>query len=30
VAGSLDMQGYVTTHLESLEDHDRVHSEGGH
>jgi cation diffusion facilitator family transporter len=30
VAGSLDMQGYVTTHLESLEDHDRVHAERGH
>lgn len=30
VAGSLEMRGYVTTHLESLEDHDRVHPAGGH
>lgn len=30
VARSLDMQGYVTTHLESLEDHDRVHSKRAH
>ena len=30
VAGSLDLQGYVTTHLESIEDHDRVHAEGVH
>jgi divalent metal cation (Fe/Co/Zn/Cd) transporter len=30
VAGSLELQGYVTTHLESIEDHDRVHAEGVH
>ncbi len=30
VAGSLDRRSYVTTHLESLEDHDRVHHAGGH
>ena len=30
VAGALEPQGYVTTHLEAIEDHDHVHSAGMH
>jgi len=30
VAGSLDRRCYVATHLESREDHDRVHPQAGH
>jgi divalent metal cation (Fe/Co/Zn/Cd) transporter len=30
VAGKLEPRGYVTTHLEAIEDHHHVHSPGKH
>jgi divalent metal cation (Fe/Co/Zn/Cd) transporter len=30
VAAKLEPRGYVTTHLEAIEDHQHVHAPGGH